>query len=146
MASGLVNLYFYINPSIYHNSPSSLQDNILYTHVSIYFCRSKLSEPDNAWRFRNYFRTKADEIFSEQTPGTQRRINNFSVRLRKLNKKYNPVKRDKAPSGKEIIRRHLIGGATSLADILDGKHAVKVTPPQRPPQRKKRSRKSKVVK
>ena len=105
-----------------------------------------MSELDNAWRLRNFFRTKANEIYYEQTPGTRRCIDKLGVRIQKLNKRYNPVKPEKAPGGKEFLRSHLIGGATNLADILDGKHAVRRAQSKPPVRRKKRSRKSKVVK
>ena len=118
----------------------------LYYPLPYVINRFTLTEGDNAWRFRNYFRTKAIEIYDEQTPGTQYRIGKFRARIQNLNKRYNPVKREKAPGGKEFLRRHLIGGATSLADVLDGKHAVKRSLPKTSPQRKKRSRKRKVVK
>ncbi len=119
---------------------------VLYLTITILTNRFTLTEPDNAWRFLNYFRTKANEIYDEQSPNTQYRVSKFTARVRNLNRRYNPVKREKAPGGKEFLRSHLIGGATSLADALDGKHAVKFTPPKPPAQRKKRSRKHKVVK
>lgn len=104
-----------------------------------------LSEPDNVWRFRNYFRTKANEVYYEQSPETQQRIAKIGVRIRKIATRLNTGKRERSPLGKETIRRHLIGGAVSFADRLDGGHTAKNSPPKRPAQPKKRSRKRKVV-
>lgn len=91
-------------------------------------------------RLRNYLLEKREDIYHEQTPGTQRRVDNVNTRLSRLNKRFNPVKKEHVPQGREIIRRALIGGATGVAEMLDGKHAVKRRSPKRKP------RKSRVVK
>lgn len=105
-----------------------------------------MSEESNVERLRNFLRQKKEEVYYEQDEGVQRRISRFGNRLRVLNKRYNPVKLEKVPGGREIMRRHLIGGATGVAEILDGKHTVKRSFPRQPLKRKKRARKSRVVK
>ncbi len=139
-------MYVCINPSIYHIYPIFYGIIVvIYSYVYLFY-RFKLSDRENEWRFRNFFRTTADQIYDEQTPGTQQRIDKLSARVRRFTTRFNTVKRERAPLGKEVIKRHLIGGATSFADILDGKHAVKRAPIKPPVQSKKRMRKHKVVK
>lgn len=107
--------------------------------------RSVLSEESNIDRLRNFLRQKSDEVYSEQTPGVKRRVDRIGARIQRFKKRYDNVKRERAPIGREVVRRHLIGGATNLADVLDGKHAVRPSHPKPREQRKKVSRKSRVV-
>jgi len=87
----------------------------------------------------------AREIYSEQDPKIQTRIDNITSRLGKYEKRLDTVKRGGSPMGRETIRRHLLGGATSMAEILEGEAGKRVVA-QRRKQQGKKSRKSRVVK
>lgn len=84
----------------------------------------------------------ASEIYSEQSPKTQQRIDKIGTRIQKITTRLNPVKTERSLEAKAYFRRHLIGGATNFAEVLDGDIARKA----HRPQPKKRSRKSRVVK
>lgn len=105
-----------------------------------------MSGENNIQRLRNYLNEKSSEIYFEQTPRTQSRIDKMGNRMRKINKKHNPIKKINAPRGKEIIKRILIGDATSIVEVLDGKPRPKQVASKRSKQRKPRTRKSRVVK
>ena len=104
-----------------------------------------MSRPDTKSDVVNYFRRIAHELYSEQDPKIQTRIDNITSRLGKYEKRLDTVKRGGSPMGRETIRRHLLGGATGVAEILEGEAGKRVVQ-QRRRQQKKKPRKSRVVK
>jgi len=104
--------------------------------------RLTLSRPYTKNDVINYFRNIATEIFHEQSSETQDRIHNLRSRVTKINKRFNPITKEKIPQGKEYVRKRIIGGATTFTEILDGNIARKA----RRKSTKTKSKKSRAVK
>ena len=99
-----------------------------------------MSNQRNVSRLKEYVLGISSEFRDELPASVQDRVDSLIVRGRKIVKKLNAGKTEKAPSGREYIRRHLIGSARSVTGFLDGNL---VPQKQRTPQR---SRPKRVVK